>query len=79
MKKTTRTWLTKKPTKTQPYGDSKKNTLVLRTVCVGVCVGLPDSGKLLGGAEVPEEVSDSATQRWKDGGGDRCGWVTVQC
>lgn len=34
---------------------------------MSVCVGFPDDSKLVESWEVRGEVSDSATQRWKDG------------
>lgn len=57
--------------KLQPYGDST-NTLVHRMVCELECVFQITANSWEGSGE----VSDSATQRWQDGG---CGWVTVQC
>lgn len=53
-----------------------KHTGEQDAVCVCVCIGFPDNSELLGGSEVPGEVSESATQTWTDVG---CGWVTVQC
>lgn len=61
-----------KGSKINPHSSSI-NTLVHRMVCG--CGEIPANSKLPGGTGVTGEVSDSVTQRWKDGS---CGWATSQ-